>query len=208
MYSHVIWDIDNTMVSSGAVILRALERLLREEKQIELTEELHQHLVGLPSIGILAHFGFEDIPAAEKRWNEFIDSDPDGFIIFEGVLETVQELKKRGIALGIVSSRTEREMYDDCVKALRPYFDHVILAEDVQHPKPHPEALDLYLARSGAKPEEIIYVGDSPADSMCCEAAGVDFALALWGCIEPEKVTYAKYRLQNPEEVLQLIFGK
>jgi len=207
MYHHVIWDIDNTMISSGAVILRALERLLQEEKGILLTEELHQHLVGLPSVGILGHFGFADIAAAERRWNEFIDTDPDGFAIYEGVLETVRELKKRGVTLGIVSSRTGREMYDDCVKALLPYFDHVVLAEDVQHPKPHPEALQLYCRRANAKKEDILYVGDSPADALCCEAAGVDFALALWGCIEPEKVTCAKYRIQRPEEVLALVFG-
>lgn len=207
MYKHVIWDIDNTMISSGGVILRALERMLWEEKGIELTEALHQHLVGLPTTGILGHFGYSDTGAAEKRWNELIDNDPAGFEIYSGVLETVEELKKRGIALGIVSSRTEREMYDDCVKKLRPYFDHIVLAEDVRVPKPDPEALRLYCERSGEQPQNILYVGDGPADSLCCEAAGVDFALALWGCIEPEKVTHAKYRIEKPEEVIGLVFG-
>ncbi|MGI6151764.1 MAG: HAD family hydrolase [Christensenellales bacterium] len=206
MYQHVIWDIDNTMISSGEVILCALERLLWEEKGIELTEELHQHLVGLPSTDILALFGFLDIAAAERRWNELIDTSD--FKIYAGVLETLQELKKRGLTLGIVSSRTEREMYDDCVKTLLPYFDHIVLAEDVQNPKPHPEALRLYCERSGAQPRTILYVGDGPADSLCCESAGVDFALALWGCIEPEKVTHAKYRIEKPEEVVGLIFGE
>jgi len=207
MYKHVIWDIDNTMISSGGVILRALERMLREEKGIGLTEELHQHLVGLTSTGILDHFGFSDSAAAEKRWNELIDHDPAGFEIYSGVLETVQALKQRGLTLGIVSSRTEREMYDDCVKKLRPYFDHIVLAEDVKNPKPDPEALRLYFERSGEQPQNILYVGDSPADSMCCEAAGVDFALALWGCMAPERVSHAKYRIEKPEEVIGLVFG-
>ncbi len=207
MYTHVIWDIDNTMINSGGAILRSLGVMLLEEKGIVLTEELHQHFMGLPTTGILDYFGYSDFAAAEKRWNELIDEDPTGFEIYSGVLETVEELKKRGIILGIVSSRTEREMYDDCVKKLRPYFDHIVLAGDVEKPKPDPEALRLYCERSGGQPQNILYIGDGPADSLCCEAAGVDFALALWGCIQPEKVPHVKYRIEKPQEVIRLVFG-
>jgi len=205
MYTHVIWDIDNTMVSSGGVILRALARLLREEKGVELTDDLHQHLVGLTSRNILRYFEFNDMAAAEEKWNEYIFSDSEGFQAYDGVIETLHKLKEDGFALGIVTSRNESEMHDSCLDELLPLFDCVVQAEEVKKPKPDPESLRLYCARSGARPEEILYIGDGPADALCCEAVGVDFALALWGCYNPGLVSSAKYRLNAPEEILKLV---
>ncbi len=207
MYTNVIWDIDNTMISSGGAILRALEKLLLEQKGITLTEELHQHIVGLTSANTIEHFEFEDPHAAEVRWNGLIEEDSSGFEIYPGAMDALEELKSRGIALGIVSSRTAREMYGDSIDALLPYFDCIVLAEDVKNPKPDPESLMVYMERTKVQPQNILYVGDAPVDALCCETAGVDFALALWGSIEPQKVTCAKYRIESPQDVVDIVFG-
>jgi phosphoglycolate phosphatase len=54
-------------------------------------------------------------------------------------------------------------------------FDFVVTAQDVQHPKPHPEQLLVVLAHFGINPPEMVYVGDSELDARAARSAGVPF---------------------------------
>ena len=58
---------------------------------------------------------------------------------------------------------------------LGPYFDMVMTALDVEHPKPHPESVKRILAGLAVPPEETLYVGDSEVDMKTALAAGVRF---------------------------------
>jgi phosphoglycolate phosphatase len=53
------------------------------------------------------------------------------------------------------------------------YFDLVVTALDVPHPKPYPDPLIRVLEHYQILPEEMIYVGDSKLDEMAAQAAGV-----------------------------------
>ena len=56
---------------------------------------------------------------------------------------------------------------------LREYFDIVVTALDVRHPKPHPEALEKILAHCGRRADEAVYIGDSEIDVEHARAAGM-----------------------------------
>ena len=56
---------------------------------------------------------------------------------------------------------------------LAELFDMVVSALDVEHPKPHPEALIKILERYGIAPDQAVYVGDSELDEMAARTAGV-----------------------------------
>jgi phosphoglycolate phosphatase len=58
---------------------------------------------------------------------------------------------------------------------LSKYFDIVVSASDVQHPKPHPEIMERILSRFGADPRQVLYIGDSKVDETLAEATGVIF---------------------------------
>lgn len=55
------------------------------------------------------------------------------------------------------------------------YFDFVACALDVQHPKPHPDMLNIVLGHFGILPEQAVYVGDSELDQIAAQSAGVHF---------------------------------
>ena len=84
-----------------------------------------------------------------------------------------------------------------------PWFDEIICADDVEHPKPAPDALLECLRRFGCKPEDAVYIGDSEYDMQCAKSAGVKSVLALWGCSEAEKLT-SDLRFEHPAEILTL----
>ena len=60
--------------------------------------------------------------------------------------------------------------------ALRRHFDLVVTALDVEHPKPHPEALLRILSRFGVRAEEGIFVGDTQVDVDHAAAVGMPMA--------------------------------
>ncbi|MHB8834659.1 MAG: HAD family hydrolase [Candidatus Methylomirabilia bacterium] len=56
---------------------------------------------------------------------------------------------------------------------LRRHFDTVVTALDVEHPKPHPEALLKILAGLGVKAQQGIFVGDTQVDVDHAAAVGM-----------------------------------
>lgn len=58
---------------------------------------------------------------------------------------------------------------------IEKFFDLVVSAADVQHPKPHPESMEKILNTFGISPREVLYVGDSAVDEALAKATGVFF---------------------------------
>ena len=58
---------------------------------------------------------------------------------------------------------------------LEDQFDLVVSAQDVAHPKPHPEAFRRILGHFALEPGEALYIGDSQVDEEFARNAGVAF---------------------------------
>lgn len=56
---------------------------------------------------------------------------------------------------------------------VKKYFNYIITADKVKHPKPHPEELNKIMKHFSIKPNETIYVGDTFVDSECAKRAKV-----------------------------------
>jgi HAD superfamily hydrolase (TIGR01509 family) len=54
-------------------------------------------------------------------------------------------------------------------------FEMVVTSRDVERPKPFPDPLLKILARFGAGPQQMLFVGDSVVDQHTADAAGVPF---------------------------------
>ena len=64
--------------------------------------------------------------------------------------------------------------------AVDRFFDVVVCGGDTPNRKPHPEPLQVALARLGVEPAAAAYLGDSPEDIEMARAAGV-FAIGIPG---------------------------
>lgn len=58
---------------------------------------------------------------------------------------------------------------------LTGYFECVMTASQVIHPKPHPEPLLKVLDYFNARPEEALFIGDGEVDMQAAKGAGVPF---------------------------------
>ncbi len=87
----------------------------------------------------------------------------------------------RDYALGLVTSGNRARVRGQIRKfGFARVFRAAVFAEDARQRKPHPAPLKLALARLRLKPEECVYVGDSPEDMEMARRAGVR-AIAVLG---------------------------
>jgi len=77
-------------------------------------------------------------------------------------------------------------------------------SEYAPRPKPYPDALLMFFDKYGARPEEVLFIGDAASDYGAASAAGVDFALAGWSDCADRSLP-AQYIPSAPQELLKYI---
>jgi pyrophosphatase PpaX len=91
-----------------------------------------------------------------------------------GALETINELKRKGYRLGVVSSGSECRVAREVNElGLESILEIVICNEQMENKKPHPEGLETAMRLLACSREESCYVGDSPEDIEMGKRAGM-----------------------------------
>lgn len=109
-----------------------------------------------------------------KSYRRIYSEHPEFLIdnLFDGVVETVSELKKRGYKIGFVSGRSvtgvKRTVYGT---ALRSMCDAIAGGSEAPS-KPDPGMMRLLSERLNVRPSRILGVGDAAMDIMMYHAAG------------------------------------
>ncbi|KAH9847634.1 HAD hydrolase subfamily IA REG-2-like protein [Lenzites betulinus] len=87
-------------------------------------------------------------------------SSREGYRLFDDAIPTLQRLRDLDIRTGLVSNTDARmrAVIEDL--DLIPRLDTVLLSEEEGVEKPSPEMFDRACTRLGAKPEEVMHVGD------------------------------------------------
>lgn len=130
--------------------------------------------------------------------------------LLPGVAETIPELARRGLRLGVCSNKRV-EFTRELVRALglHEYFTCVLGPDDVgQRAKPDPAMLLEGLTRLKVPPVEAVYVGDMIVDVQTAKAAGVPVWLVSTdgtGGPTPVDDTGADRVLRSFAEILALL---
>jgi HAD superfamily hydrolase (TIGR01549 family) len=99
-----------------------------------------------------------------------------GYYTMEPQLVSLLEKLRPQIKTAVATNRTDTMAKLLAEFNLDGYFDLVVTSTDVQHPKPHPEALLKILDHFGLAPHQAIYIGDSQVDELAATAAKVPLA--------------------------------
>lgn len=118
----------------------------------------------------------------------------DGFV---GALDQL----KGHTSLAICTNRaTSMEMIIEDF-GLGGYFEYVMTASQVIHPKPHPEPLLKVLAYFGVAPEEALFIGDGEVDMQAAQSAGVPF-------ISYKSDLPGLARIEHHSEIIHHVFSR
>lgn len=205
-YRYVAFDLDGTLIDSEEAVLRSLQDTLltvtgKEYPLPELTFSL-----GITGEDCLKQLALPDPMAALALWEEKLRGYQHLVKLFPAVPKLLETLAGLGVSLGAVTSKTTEELaYDFIPLGLPRYLPTVVTASDTVLHKPEPDPLLKFMAFTGAAREETLYVGDSPYDSECARRAGVDFALAHWGC--KGRTVPAKYAPAEPLGLITIVKG-
>jgi pyrophosphatase PpaX len=209
-YPTVLFDLDGTLVDSGAMILASYRHATRTVLEREIPDEVLAGFIGGGSIR--EHMRALDEGRADELvrvYREHNEPLHDELEAFPGVEELLKALSAEGRKLGVVTAKRRRTV--DLAFAVLPiehYFDVVVTTESTERHKPHPDPVLHALAELGAARDEAAFVGDSPWDVEAGKAAGVFTVAVSWGKIHPEERLLeagADVLVHNPEELLAVL---
>ncbi|PFK35177.1 pyrophosphatase PpaX [Bacillus cereus] len=178
----VLFDLDGTLINTNELIISSFLHTLTKYYPNQYKRE-----DVLPFIGPSLHetFGSMDANKVEEMiecYRQFNHEHHDELVEeYETVYETVQELKKQGYKIGIVTTKARQTVEMGLkLSKLNEFFDVVVTIDDVQHVKPHPEPIQKALQLLHAKPEETLMVGDNHHDIVGGQNAGTKTAAVAW----------------------------
>jgi pyrophosphatase PpaX len=183
----VLFDLDGTVIDSGAIILASMRHAAKEVLGVEPPEDELMAAVGGPGLEAqmraLAPDRVEELVVTYRAHNEPLH---DELVCCAGVDDVLVRLKDEGRRLGIVSAKRRATIQLAFAKIpLAHLFDVVVGGDETTRHKPQPEPLLLAARRFGVDPTDCAYVGDSPYDIRAAKAAAMHAVAVTWGGIHP-----------------------
>lgn len=183
----VIFDLDGTLLNTLEDLQDAVNHALAEYHMPLRTLEEIRSFVGNGIDKLMeravpegkAHPDFDAALACMKAY--YAVHCKDKTCPYEGILPLLEELRKRGMKLAIVSNKTDAE-----VKVLsKEYFGDYFIASIGEmagvDKKPAPDTALKALEELGVSKEQAVYVGDSDVDVKTAQNAGLRNIAVTWG---------------------------
>ena len=207
----VLFDLDGTLIDSIQLIIDSYHHTLEAHGLPPRTDQ-----EWLDGIGTPLRVQFAEWAHDEERMEAMIATYRDYNIfhhdsrvtVYPGVVEMVQTVRAAGCRTGLVTSKNRVGAFRGLrLAGLEDAMDVVIGADDVTHPKPHREPVDMAVARLGADSSTTVYVGDSVHDMHSGRSAGVRTAAVLWGPFRRPDLEPAApdHWLHHPRELVTLL---
>jgi pyrophosphatase PpaX len=184
-FETVLFDLDGTVVDSGAIILASMRHATREVLGRDYSDEELLQAVGGPGLeaqmSALAPDQTERLVDVYRAHNEPLH---DGLEACAGMEEVLAQLRQEGRRLGVVTAKRRSTVELAFARVpLGHLFEAVVGGDETERHKPDPEPLLLGAARLGADPRATAYVGDSPFDIRAAKAAEMFAVAVTWGRI-------------------------
>ena len=174
----MIFDFDGTLADTTEVIVQVMQASIREmelpaRSDEECASTIGLRLIDVPSVLFPEHNADKELFASTYRRLAPGFYKTASITLYPKVLETLVELKRRGVILTIASSRSKTSLEELVERlGLSPLISCIIGAEDVNEGKPSPEAVYRILDKFAFKPEDAIVVGDTEFDIQMGKRAG------------------------------------
>lgn len=185
----LIFDFDGTLADSEALLTELVVRSLVELGLRPLAPEGIGRLIGLPLLRVLSIASGQPAEslhevAALYRRHAGTPEVLARFRLFPRVRETLAALAHRGKLLAIATSKSRAVTEEILVAVGLDDLVREVVGGDSVAPgrgKPHPEAVELILRRTGCSPRRAAVVGDTTYDMEMGRAAGAITIAATYG---------------------------
>ena len=210
----VIFDFDGTLADTKENIILTFQMTMKE-----LGVEIKSRQECAATIGLTLEDAFKVLypgMAAEKyvllrdTYRRIFKENRKILVpgLFPEVMETLKELRRRGYLMSIASSRLSPSLHSflEDMK-IAHLFEYAVGGDNVEHPKPAPDAVLQILRHYNLSAEEAFVVGDMPFDINMATNAGVKSCGVTWGNADAAqlKESGANYVIDKMSQLLEIL---
>ena len=210
----VIFDFDGTLADTKENIILTFQMTMKE-----LGVEIKSRQECAATIGLTLEDAFKVLypgMAAEKyillrdTYRRIFKENRKLLVpgLFPEVMETLEELRRRGYLMSIASSRQSPSLQSflEDMK-IAHLFEYAVGGDNVEHPKPAPDAVLQILRHYNLSAEEAFVVGDMPFDINMATNAGVKSCGVTWGNADAAQLreSGANYVIDKMSQLLEIL---
>jgi pyrophosphatase PpaX len=197
----VLFDLDGTVVDSGAIILASMRHATREVLGREFGDDELLGAVGGPGLeaqmAVFAPDHVDELVRVYRAHNEPLHDELEACLGMEDVLV---RLRAEGRRLGVVTAKRRATVELAFARIpLGHMFETLVGGDETERHKPDPQPLLVAAERMGVAPEACAYVGDSPFDVRAARAAGMGALAVTWGRIHDRE----KLEREEPDAIVE-----
>ncbi len=214
-YKVVMLDFDGTTACTvPAIYYSAHKMLLRRGYEIDKQVVYDNFALAMTeSFCCYAGVDFDDETVEEMiaEYNIIYKEEGEKLVeLFDGVVETLDVLKKAGVKIVITSNNIKpvlRRLTTNL--GIAQYIDDIVSVEDVENVKPAPDIALEVLRRNNISADEALVVGDATLDMDMGRQAGCHLCGVSFGSHTPEMLHErgAHYIINNFSELQKIVLG-
>lgn len=199
-YKHIFFDLDHTLWDFKTNSFLALKQIFEEDglaaKGVTSFELFHKKYVPINDrywaryhngaatklqvrngrfYDTLKEFGLRDTDLAEKMATRYLDISPRLAHLFPDTVEVLKYLQEKYTLHLITNGFAEVQWIKLEHSGLKPFFEHIIISEEVGTQKPEKEIFELAFKRANTSASESLMIGDNfNTDIVGARNAGMD----------------------------------
>lgn len=205
----IIFDIDGTLTSTNKLIFATFNHITEKYLGKKYSDEDIIKVFGPTEEQILKDWVPDKFEDAKRDYYKFYEDNHDKMVkVLPGMHELIVKLNESNIPLGVFTGKGRESSLITLRKLnLTEYFELIVTGDDVKNHKPSPEGILKFIAHHKLNRENVLMIGDAPADVMAANAAGVKAAAVLWDSYakdEVEKMNF-DYSFNTVEELSQFL---
>lgn len=191
-YRAVLFDLDDTLVSTSSVKWAHHKAVAKQFYSIDLTDDVLAKHWGMPPEPMMAIFyQNSDTPENMMKANLSLEDQFQKKLLV-GADDVVRSLLANGVEVGVITSTVHHLAQRDLERTGFPVDKFFLLqgSDDEPTHKPDPHVFDAALKildAKGIKPEQTLYVGDALMDYFAARDAGLGFLGVTTGLVTQEQ---------------------
>jgi beta-phosphoglucomutase len=211
MIRGVLFDLDGVIVDTLHYHYLAWKHMFEKygacSPVTELSTLLHEGRNSREILPLLMKEAGVEIPEAERP--AFIEEKRAYYrsivqvTVYPGAFETIDELRKRGFRVGLVTACALKNMRHCLNDEQQTHFEFIITGDEVPRAKPFPDPYLTAARQLGLRPDECLVVENAPLGIEAARAAGM-YCVAVETTLGKEYLTAADLVVQKVADLLSL----
>lgn len=210
----VLFDMDGTLLDTLADLDTSVNYALARFGLPGVAADETRQAAGYGSVVLMDELSHHAYPTDSEEFGRLLSCfaahynahHDDATAPYEGVLELLEGLSRRGAKMAVVSNKIHKDTVELNELYFARYIPVAVGRNDEMAPKPAPDMALAACERLDVAPERAFYVGDSEPDVQVAKNAGCASVGCTWGFRSREVLAAEKpdYLVDDPRDLLAL----